>query len=223
MKYANQLNLVLALIGAAVLVYTFAATFFSPAPSITIDPVRLRELGSAGAGMATDAGVVFQLEGTTQTAPLDQTRQRRDLQQVPRSAEVETRPGSGLVMPAPFGPSRSPAGRGGVANRRTNPPQRSVGGPGRVTPVPPRSTTRVVESGIRVPQVESSASTLPESGDGQQRTGLVGSGGGTPPPGAPPPRVVQPRPGAENEKRNEPTQPPPPPFRSSMPAGRPPE
>lgn len=222
MKYANQLNLALALAGIVVLLYTFSATFFSPAPSVTIDPVRLRELGASRAGMSTEAGVALQLEATTQTLPVDQARQRRELLQTPRSAEGGPRPTGGLVMPS-AGQARPTAGPGSVSGRRSNPAPAAAGGPRRVTSLPPRSTTRVVQSGSRLPQEAGSTPGEQGADSRSQPSGLVGSGGSTPPPGTPPPGVPQPRPGAEVEKRNEPTQPPPPPFRSSMPANRPPQ
>jgi hypothetical protein len=219
-KYANQLNLVLALAGIVVLLYTFSATFFSPAPSITIDPVRLRELGAARAGMSTEAEAALQLEATTQTLPVDQARQRRELLQTPRSGEAGTRTSGALVTPS-AGQPRSTAGPGNVTGRRSSPAAATPGGPGRVTSLPPRSTTRVFQSGSRLPQGGDTTPGEQGSDSQPQPSGLVGSGGNTKSPGVPPPGVPQPRPGAEIEKRNEPTQPPPPPFRSSMPANRP--
>lgn len=216
MKYANQLNLVIALIGIGALVYAFSVTFFAPADSAVIDPARLRSL-AAQAASSDPGGAVLQQDATTPASAVDQALQRRE------ASEQGGRPGSGLAMPG------GSQGRLAAPTAVTPPAPGATGPrPGMARPAqgpaPQRPASRSVPVGRRSLPVESGSGQEDPSSGGSSM-GIVGVGGGnraTAP--APPPRgVTQPRPGAEVEKRDQPTQPAPPPFRSSMPARRPPQ
>lgn len=220
MKYANQLNLLIALTGIGVLLYTLSLTFLAPVDSDLIDPAQLRQIGTGSIVLTEAGGALLMQDATTQLPAVDAARQRRDLQPS-RTQESGARPGGGLVMPGAAQPwSGSDLAGQPAAPQRS--PMPSVRPTQRSTVTPQRPATRTLPVGRRPPPVESSASGDELDAEGAP-SGLVGAGGATRT-GNPPPRgVVQPLPGAEVQKRDQPSEAPPPPYRSSMPARRPPE
>ena len=110
MKYVNQINIVLAGIGVAVLIYTFAVTFFASQPTdfIRIEPGTGPESTerrfSGGETPAAFRGSTTTQSSAVETLPADRGRARSGFQTTQPSGSAGAR--AGFARPLSESPSR---------------------------------------------------------------------------------------------------------------------
>lgn len=200
MKYANQVNLALAVAGLVIVVYAFSITFLSGPPPLALDLDRLAELAESRAEPVSRGRVMMRNAATTGSLPADGGTGRFSQGRSLRSSQgIERAPvgaGSGLVGGG-SGARGQPSGRRSLgAQRMTSPSQSTVGRPpGRfgTSADPQVEPEEPTQSGLIPPSPADRAGAM------RQR-----------------PRTVQPAPGAEAQKRTQSDQTGSPPFRSSM-------
>lgn len=195
MKYANQLNILLALGGVAVVIYAVSVTYLGPEPVVSLDietaPRQSRERSAARRPVA-DVPPVLRGSTTTQDRSVEVSQRTRMTPSasavVGRSQNLTTRRTSGTGRRTIQGP-RSP----------------STSAPRVVRPVPnPQTGAGRIDR--RSPPFQSSPRDRALS-SGQAADRATGDD-----------RLRQPPPGAEAAKRDSGSGPLAPPIRSSMPA-----
>ena len=111
MKYANQINLALAVVGVLVVLYALSVTFLAPSPSTRLNIQQLVQEGSRKVRAMPSADTSPVLRNSTTTA-------RSSLVGVPGAQPART-PASGIVG-LPGGLNRTPPASGALPSTRSN-------------------------------------------------------------------------------------------------------
>lgn len=209
MKYANQVNILLAVIGVVVVAYTFGLTFFSAAPTVNLEigslaPDRVR---------SNEASPALLSDSTTRLGAVETQR----TQNTQRQGTMNQKP----VWRGPVGTATGAAAAGRVGRVPTSNLPVWKG------PVPPESVPSVGSQQERTFQQQPAVNRTPARPQRQPSRGPESNPfqSGTASDGGPAGQVSRPGPppGAEAAKRGPDPDAPPPPVRSSMPENRPPQ